>query len=168
MAEVKMRKLPLQAKLRNHTEYQVVMWWDGIPHIWEPGEEIPNINVDIAGHFIGRHLLGLQVNPPMENDVKVIYKEEQRVLEALPRDIRADGVPLTLVEVSDPNERLEAAVTRITSIPVAPGPAVDEGLEPFAALRQAVAVEDEMEVSEEPKVPRVEDVISHDEDEEEG
>lgn len=159
-----MKRLPLQVRLRNRTDQQVVFWWDGIPYIWEPGEEIANIDVNIAGHFVGRHKVGLPINPPHADDAKAIRKEEQRVLAALPRNTRERGVPLEIVEIVDPNKRLEAAVNRISSVPVTLPIVEEEGPEPFAALHREIGRDQEA-----PEETAIEEALSYDElDVEEG
>ena len=129
------KQLPLQARLRNDSKETQIYYWDGVPYIWKPGEEIPNVPIDVAGHFIGRHKCNLQITPPLENDAKAIRREEERVMEAMPLDKRPDGVPLTLVEIVDPNVEIAATVTEVNSVP-APAPVEQPEEEPFAALKK--------------------------------
>jgi len=136
-------RLPLQARLRNHTDETVVYYWDSVPFIFKAGEEIPNVPIDVAGHFIGRHKCGLAITPPQENDAKLIRKEELRVMEAMPADKRGAGVPLTLVETIDPNVEIEKELKQIMSVPV-PVP-VKEAEVPFASALEEKTEETEVE-----------------------
>jgi hypothetical protein len=121
MAEGK--RFPKQATLRNTTDEQQVFLYDGLPYIFRPNQEITGLPLEVAGHFIGVHKVGLQIRPGVENDERAIQGEEKRVRDAMPVDHTPGMVdenvkhPLILVEVIDPNVLVDE-VTQIISTPV--------------------------------------------------
>jgi hypothetical protein len=137
------KKLPLQVCLRNDSDETYIDRADDIPYIFKAGQEIPNVPIDIAGHFVGRHKVGLLINPPMPDTPKSIRKEEQRVIERVPHGSGfSNRNPLTIVEIVDPNVEIERELKQVVSVPV-PVP-VEEAEVPFAS----VALEEKTEENE--------------------
>lgn len=131
------KRWPLQVTLRNRTDQTQLFLWDGMPYVFKPKQEITGIPQEIAGHFIGRHLVGLPVVPKMEDTEKSLLAEDARVKGMLGIDHTPPHAndeiehPLMFVETVDPNLNM-AAATQVLSTPV-----IEKEAEPqFADLKE--------------------------------
>ncbi len=133
---VEEKQLPKQARVQNTTDRTLVYKYDGLPIIFRPGEE-KDMSVELAGHFLGGHRVGL-IDP---DDRIAIEAETLRVLNMQPISeearLKRPDPPLKLIEIVDPNVVIEQQV----SAPVNVQQVIEEtsaGEQAFASIRKEV------------------------------